>query len=118
LAHSGGRRSLAELTRAHDQLVRRLVDKADTATQHTQQLHTALAAREAAAAATHRELTQLHAKVRLPSPCVKARALVEKSTRVREGCDVNCLHHDLEVLNNPVPPPSPCPKWNLASGKE
>jgi hypothetical protein len=32
---------------------------------------------------------------------------VETSTRVRKGCDRNCLHHDLEVLNNPVPPPSP-----------
>jgi pentatricopeptide repeat protein len=25
---------------------------------------------------------------------------------VRNGYDWNCLHHDLEVLNNPVPPPS------------
>jgi hypothetical protein len=30
---------------------------------------------------------------------------VETSTRVRKGYDRNCLHHDLEVLNNPVPPP-------------
>jgi hypothetical protein len=30
--------------------------------------------------------------------------LVETSTLVRKGYDRNCLHHDLEVLNNPVPP--------------
>ena len=32
---------------------------------------------------------------------------METSTLVRKGYDSNCLHHDLEVLNNPVPPPSP-----------
>jgi hypothetical protein len=31
---------------------------------------------------------------------------VETSTLVRKGYDRNCLHHVLEVLNNPVPPPS------------
>jgi hypothetical protein len=31
---------------------------------------------------------------------------VETSTLVRKGYCRNCRHHDLEVLNNPVPPPS------------
>ena len=37
---------------------------------------------------------------------INAGALVETSTLVRKCYDKNCLHHDLEVLNNPVPPPS------------
>ena len=34
---------------------------------------------------------------------------METSTLVRKGYGRNCLHHDLEVLNNPVPPPQPPP---------
>jgi hypothetical protein len=37
--------------------------------------------------------------------CV-SQAWVETSTLVRKGYGRNCLHHDLKVLNNPVPPPS------------
>ena len=27
-------------------------------------------------------------------------------TLVRKGCDMNCLHHDLDMLTHPAPPPS------------
>jgi hypothetical protein len=39
-------------------------------------------------------------------PVCVSQALMETSTLVRKGYDMNCLHHDLEVLNNPVPLPS------------
>jgi hypothetical protein len=32
----------------------------------------------------------------------------EATVRQKQQQQLNCLHHGLEVLNNPVPPPSPC----------
>jgi hypothetical protein len=45
-------------------------------------------------------------QVRPPPPRCVSQALVETSKLVLKGYDRNCLHHDLEVLNTPVPSPS------------
>jgi hypothetical protein len=64
---------------------------------------------QACSRATHASHRRFRRRRASPSPppllCV-SEALVETATRVRKGYGRNCLHHDLEVLNNPVPPPS------------
>jgi hypothetical protein len=62
--------------------------------------------RTATAAAAH-PLPHLEVGFQQPPYSVSS-ALVESSTLVRKGYDRNCLHHDLEVRTNPVPPPSTC----------
>jgi hypothetical protein len=59
-------------------------------------------------AAAEEEESEEEEEVRV---CVcESSALAETATRVRKGNDrklqqLNCLHHGLQVLNNPVPPP-------------